>query len=363
MVLNNTTDCYSFINSTSRLIVHLSVYGATTSIGAVSCLTAIVLILVAKGYKEFIYRLILYMAVDGLFSCVVTIASVFGNDYNVQHAISKSLNLMMSYMIYIYFFLLCWLGLYLFSLVVFRVQFKKTKHEAIGLVTALVTPWTFLWVFPWKARKSSLCDTTYSLREIELIAFYNIPILFSTLLISILTGAVLITLCKNAAKRAENTMHMRAVKEAMPLVIFVIAHQVSDIINISVLACQVYMSVTNKRTPFFVWELFDLWPLVLLFLPILLLSRPRIRHRINCRRSQRHLNTNTEHAATVHQSSGVTLPSDTHYSVQHEESVSSTCGDTSISHSFIAVSPTVHEKQPLLDKTQIGCSVCPMHRC
>ena len=45
-------------------------------------------------------------------------------------------------------------------------------------------------------------------------------------------------------------MHMRAVKEAMPLVIFVIAHQVSDIINISVLACQVYMSVTNKGLHF-----------------------------------------------------------------------------------------------------------------
>ena len=61
---NSSTDCYSFMNNSYELIINLSVYGATTSIGAVSALTAIVLILVAKGYKEFVYRLILYMALD-----------------------------------------------------------------------------------------------------------------------------------------------------------------------------------------------------------------------------------------------------------------------------------------------------------
>ena len=38
-----------------RCVVNLSVYGATTSIGAISSLAAVVIILVAKGYKEFVY--------------------------------------------------------------------------------------------------------------------------------------------------------------------------------------------------------------------------------------------------------------------------------------------------------------------
>ena len=63
---NNSTDCYIFINITSQLIINLSMNGATCFTGAGSCLTAIVLILVAKGHKVFIYRLLLYMAVDGL---------------------------------------------------------------------------------------------------------------------------------------------------------------------------------------------------------------------------------------------------------------------------------------------------------
>ena len=152
-------------------------------------------------------------------------------------------------------------------------------------------------------------------------------------------------------------------KETIPFVIFVIIHQVSDIITISILACQVYMAMTNRKAPFFVWELFNLWPLVFLFLPILLLSQPRIRHRIKCRNSQNHLTTNTEHGTTIHQSTGVSQPSDTHYSVQHESTLSdsSTCGDTS--HSYVAVSPTVLaecERQPLLSNTLIGCSLRPM---
>ena len=54
----NSTDCHGILNSTSQT-VNLSVYGATTSIGAISSLAAVVIILVAKGYKEFVYRLLL----------------------------------------------------------------------------------------------------------------------------------------------------------------------------------------------------------------------------------------------------------------------------------------------------------------
>ena len=70
---SNSSDCYNFTNHTNQLIIDLSVNGATTSIGAVSALTAIVLILVAKAHKEFIYRLILYMAVDAEIGCLASI--------------------------------------------------------------------------------------------------------------------------------------------------------------------------------------------------------------------------------------------------------------------------------------------------
>ena len=61
--------------------------------------------------------------------------------------------------------MLCWLGFYLFLLAVFRIQIKKIKHEAIGLVIVLVTPVTFLWIFPWK--KIALCANTHNLKKVK----------------------------------------------------------------------------------------------------------------------------------------------------------------------------------------------------
>ena len=179
---NHSTDCCSIVNSTSQLIVDLSMNGAICLIGAGSCLTAIVLILVAKGHKAFIYRLLLYMAVDGLLGCLALLAYTFEGDYNVQFEILAATSLLVYYMIDVYSFLLCWLGLYLFSLAVFRVQLNKTKHEAIGLVTVLVTPLTFLWVLPWKMKKSNFCDSSSLSR---LLLFFDIPV-FTLLFLSCL---------------------------------------------------------------------------------------------------------------------------------------------------------------------------------
>ena len=81
----NSSDCHSVFNSTTQLVVNLSVYGATTSIGAISSLAAVVIILVAKGYKEFVYRLLLYMAVDNLLGFPIYLAYKFEVNYNVLH--------------------------------------------------------------------------------------------------------------------------------------------------------------------------------------------------------------------------------------------------------------------------------------
>ena len=322
--MNNSTDCYSFTNSTSHLIINLSVYGATTSIGAVSCLTAIFLILVAKAYKEFIYRLLLYMAVDGLLGCLAALVYNTETDYNIPHTIAMTTNLLMNYFIYVYCLQFCWIGLHLFSLAVFRVNIKKAKHEAIGLVTVLVSPFTFLWVFPWMTRERSLCENTYNLKELKLVLLFNIPIISSAVLTSIFIGAVLMMLCKNAINRAENTLqhqHRKAVRETIPLLVFVSVHQISAFVTVGILVCQLFLAMEKERSPFFLWELFDLWPIDTVSIPILLLVQPHIRRRIKCRRSPTvQVTTDNERATIIHQSSGVQQPSNSYCSIPHETS-------------------------------------------
>ena len=342
----NSSDCQSVFNSTTQLVVNLSVYGATTSIGAISSLAAVVIILVAKGYKEFVYRLLLYMAVDCLIGFPIHLAYKFELHFNVHHGLTIPTDFLIDYFICVYLFLLCWLGLYLFLLAVLKVQIKKIKHEAIGLVIVLVIPLTFLWIFPWK--KIALCDDT---KEIKVIWLTNISFLSATLLSCLFTGAMLIILCKKAVTRVENNtlqqQYRKAVRETIPFVVFVITHQVFSIELVSVLSYQEYMTTGNKEIPFLLWEAIDIWPVGAISLPLLLLSQSRIRLAIKCKKSPKNINATT---CTIHQSSGASQPSNTYFSAQHENSVSRyTHGE---SHSSIqGITHTEHEQEPLLSKT------------
>ena len=308
---SNSTDCYYFINSTSRFIIDLSVSGAAAFIGAVSALTAIGLILVAKAYKDFIYRLLLYMATVALFLCQAEFATSFVTDYKLRYEVVLLTIVMKNYFVFVYFFLHCWFGLYLLSLAVFRVQLKKTKHEVIGLVTVLVTPLTFLWVHPWKERSAVTCDDEYNFK---FKLYFFIPVTLSILLSFIFTGAVLITLCKNAMKRVENTLqqqHRKAVRETIPLLVFMIANLVSVMVFI---ACQLYLAQDDS---YILREIYGLWPLGVIFLPILMVFHPRIRRKVKCKLLQdyKHMHITSGYGTTVHQSHPSSY---THYSSPHE---------------------------------------------
>ena len=308
--MDATSNCYYFINTTSRFIIDLSVSGAAAFIGAVSALTAIGLILVAKAHKDFIYRLLLYMATAALFSCLAEIGNNFVTDYKLLYEISMITDTLKYYFLCLYSFILCWFGLYLLSLAVFRVQLKKTKHEVIGLVTVLVTPLTFLWVFPWKEISTDSCDKYF---------YFYIPISLSMLLSFIFIGAVLITLCKNAMKRAENTLqqqHRKAVRETIPLLVFMTAHQIALTIATLIVVCQLYLA---RDASFILWESYGLWPLGVIFLPILMMCHPRIRSKVKCKRMQDYKNKHitSGYGTTVHQSHPSSY---THYSSPHERS-------------------------------------------
>ena len=164
--------------------------------------------------------------------------------------------------------------------------------------------------------------------------------------------AVLLTLCKTAQR--DNTLqqqHRKAVRETIPLVVFVVAHQIVNVVVLGIFAYQLYMANGNKKASIIIWKLSDFWPVVFSFLPILLVQQPRIRRSMICRRphSQRHAITDSKQCVpTIPPSSGVSLPSDTFYSVPHESFVSKN------SHSY-PCTHTEHEREPLLN-----CSPHPM---
>ena len=140
------------------------------------------------------------------------------------------------------------------------------------------------------------------------------------LLSCLFIGTVLIVLCKNVVKRVENTLqqqHRKAVRETIPLVVFKIARIVTLVMVIVITVTD--FNFSERET--FQFQIFQLWPIIFVFLPILLLFQPHIRHKIKCRRSKKLINVNAAsgYSTTVHQS----YPSSasyTHFSNPHESS-------------------------------------------
>ena len=129
---------------------------------------------------------------------------------------------------------------------------------------------------------------------------------------------MLTILSKKSVERVKNTLqqqHRKAVRETIPLVVFMIAHIVTLILVMVMLAYQYYFA------KIIIWQSHIMWPIVLVSLPILLLFQPHIRRKIKCRRPQRLININATsgYGTTVHQSHPSSA-SYTHFSSPHESS-------------------------------------------
>ena len=85
------------------------------------------------------------------------------------------------------------------------------------------------------------------------------------------------------------------------------------------LACDNYFTEVKSVKSFVLQQILNLWPVVLVSLPTLLLFQPHIRHKIKCRRSQTFINVNAAsgYGTTVHQSHPSSY---THFSSPHEDS-------------------------------------------
>ena len=279
---------------------------ATTSVGVVLSVVSLVLILVSKAYKDFMHRLLCYMATCAFVFMVTSFLRLSSSEYVVMVCY-----VLVFHCVFTYFLLLLWITLYLFVLAVLRVQLKNAKHEAIGLVTVLVMPLIFSWVIPWQIKPADL----YNIRSmlICLCLFYS-PVLLSILVTTVTSGMIFVILYRGSVSGgACNLLHKKALKEAVPFLVFILVHQA---VILLVFVCLVFHIVKVKEgkepSPVSV-ILFNLYPLALVLLPVLLLCQPRIQHNLRCKR--RHSASTQQ--PTVHQCT-VQQTSHTHFSVAPE---------------------------------------------
>jgi len=126
------------------------------STAGISCVLAIIFILVSKRYKKFVYRLTLYLMVAILLVEVATILEavpMYNNGTVVAvrkgfEGLCVAASFLFQIAAWMEMFVIFWITIYLLTVLVFscNVTVVKWKQEVIGLAAMLILPFLFNWI-------------------------------------------------------------------------------------------------------------------------------------------------------------------------------------------------------------------------
>ena len=174
---NETINCSEALGP-DKMKTLISVNFAFSAIGSVSCVVAILLILLAKVHSSsFVYRLMIYLAFSTLllevsigFQSVPISSVVFGNESGVRMfagPVSKGWGGFCTGIAYIYQTLwfvqvltIAWICIYVFVLTVFEIALKELRHHVAGICSILLLPFFISWV-PFAYRRYGFSPKSY----------------------------------------------------------------------------------------------------------------------------------------------------------------------------------------------------------
>ena len=187
---------------------------------------------------------------------------------------------------------------------------KSTRYEVIGLAIVTITPLIVTCGTMPLILDHDFCDNaTFVFTVMAAVG------ILSVLLATISVGAVICQLCL----KCNSTVHVRAIKEAMPLLVFVAVHQIAALFLLIYVTVLLSGSSMEAEFPVVIVALLFSFPVFFVSIPLILLCQPRVRHGIRCKKKR-----NRQHLQSV----GVWNPStkvqhvtsQTHYIVPPETS-------------------------------------------
>ena len=293
------------------------------SFGILSSLTAIVLVLITRAYKEFIQRLFLYLAITATFLCtlllsfpIVSLAALYDNTTFNSNSKAKidfqiAISFPLGYFGLLYALLLCWIGVYVASLTMGTAKiFNSTRREVIGLAIVTIIPLTLAWIIPViQTYAYETCRFTPCL--LSLIGVIVILMLLSVLIDTFAIGAVIFQLCHSGLKLDGDIHIRRSLKKAAPLLALGVLHQIAS--GFMLIYTYLLLMNDNSELPLFLVLLFWLLPFSYISILLVLLCQPRIRHGIKCKKKKRQ-QQQSEGACGANTGSGIQdVTSQTHY--------------------------------------------------
>ena len=284
-------------------------------VGAVSSVAAIVLILCSRAYKNFFYRLYLYIAISALVLsvgwCVEQVIPIRKTDQldesveSVFTIIGLALICVSSSLIAL---VTCWLSFHVFLMVMCGVtSLKKWPFEIAGIILVLVLslPFTatFIWSFTFFYRTCNsdrvAIATIYLLSPLYLNTGVSI---FGVTFISIATVALIIrSFCSTQLNGGVRKFYRKALKAALPFLLLQILWFLFGFVSIAMYVSSLYtwsndtyQMILNGLIIFI-----SLYPCSFVLLPLLLLCQPQVTRNLKCRRGRGRGKEEEDHSETA----------------------------------------------------------------
>ena len=300
--MNMSNNCVVLNTSSGGLLAGNITVVASNSVGLVSSLSAIALILAARAYKDLIQRLILYLSLSALVS---SLATLIGQVVQWSKVMNKPweealLRTLMGYAILAYYILICWMALYVFMFALFQVRLNSIKYEVTGLVIGSVLPFTVLWTIP--AYEHLGCLLVYKTLIVQCYGLF-LPVSLCSLLAFVTIAAVVFKMCR-AAVNVNNRRRLsgepldlrgrlirRAVVELVTLFAFILVQNTSSFALFAAYGGMFLEVNESKQKPLFTLTMFaHFFPITFVAIPVLLLCQSRVRRGVRsaarCKRTK-----------------------------------------------------------------------------
>lgn len=235
--ITNGSFCFEF--SASQVQTVITTETILSSVAAVLCFMATLLIIFSKQHKRFVYRLVLYLMVAALFKSLLTIFQSValyhsGKDVAVRNGLNglcTALGFLNQTLVWAEKLIICWIILYLMVLLVLKqsVGAIKWQHEVCGLGIVVFIPLLVNWI-PFVKNMYGLSGlwcwiklTNGSCKEYTLGLVYMLVLFYGPILLVIIFSfssfiAIVIALCRK--QKMGSQVYKRALKEAVPLVAY-----------------------------------------------------------------------------------------------------------------------------------------------
>ena len=245
----------------------------TASLSCLACCIAFIMIVAFKAYKSFANRLVLYLTgaafcLSILYALQILPTREIDGTISIRsgwEGLCTAIAFLDQYTGWVMLLIICWISLYIFLLALFRYSATKPRYEVCGLLFIVLLPLTYVWV-PFISGRYGLagawcwiklttdsvnCSTSYTEGLEYQIGLWYGPSIVMTSFSFVGMMALVVAFCKGAVARETSPLHREALKEAAPLLVYLVYFNFINCLDIVNRIYYAAVTLSKETNPYF----------------------------------------------------------------------------------------------------------------